>query len=138
MKNAATKRRKGIQNQPWSGGKPAENEKKMLFRRNEPKVLLKIKRLAFLGAQNELLFECKKCPSKRKSWPKTHALRGLFFTVGAKISRRIFWGARVIWHRDPLEPPVIPAKAGIQSGDRTFPKVCRVDSAFAGMTRSRK
>src|SRR5271157_1895110 len=101
MMNPATNRAKGIRNQPWSGGKPAENAKKMLFRRNEPKTSLKRKELAFSGAQNELPFECKKCPSKRKSWPKTHALRGLFFTVGAKISRRIFWGARVIWHGGP-------------------------------------
>jgi hypothetical protein len=28
--------------------------------------------------------------------------------------------------------PVIPAKAGIQSDDRTFPKVCGVDSRFRG------
>jgi hypothetical protein len=42
---------------------------------------------------------------------------------------------------DPLEPPVIPAKAGIQSDDSTFPKACGVDSSRhggTGMTRSRK
>ena len=33
---------------------------------------------------------------------------------------------------DQLEPPVIPAKAGIQSDDSTFPKVCGVDSRFRG------
>jgi hypothetical protein len=38
----------------------------------------------------------------------------------------------VIWNGDPLEPPVIPAKAGMQSDDSTFPKVCRVDSRFRG------
>jgi hypothetical protein len=31
-----------------------------------------------------------------------------------------------------IEPPVIPAKAGIQSDDSTFPKVCGVDSRFRG------
>ena len=41
-------------------------------------------------------------------------------------------GAGVIWNGDPLEPPVIPAKAGIQSGDSTFPRVCGVDSRFRG------
>ena len=41
-------------------------------------------------------------------------------------------GAGVIWNGDPLEPPVIPAKAGIQSDDSTFPKVCGVDSRFRG------
>jgi hypothetical protein len=50
-------------------------------------------------------------------------------------------GAGVIWNGDPLDPPVIPAKAGIQSDDSTFPKVCRVDSSRhggTGMTRSRE
>ncbi len=41
-------------------------------------------------------------------------------------------GAGVIWNGDPIEPPVIPAKAGIQSDDSTFPKVCGVDSRFRG------
>ena len=41
-------------------------------------------------------------------------------------------GADVIRNGDPLEPPVIPAKAGIQSDDSRFPKVCGVDSRFRG------
>jgi len=41
-------------------------------------------------------------------------------------------GAGLIWNGDPLEPPVIPAKAGIQCDDSTFPKVCGVDSRFRG------
>jgi hypothetical protein len=48
-------------------------------------------------------------------------------------------GFDVIRNGDPLEPPVIPAKApvilakaGIQSDDSTFPKVCGVDSRFRG------
>jgi len=41
-------------------------------------------------------------------------------------------GAGVIWNGDPLEPPVIPAKAGIQSDESTFPKVCGLDSRFRG------
>jgi len=40
--------------------------------------------------------------------------------------------AGVIWDGNPLEPPVIPAKAGIHSDDSTFPKVCGVDSRFRG------
>jgi hypothetical protein len=41
------------------------------------------------------------------------------------------------WNGDPLEPPalqaaVIPAKAGIQSDDSTFPEVSGVDSRFRG------
>jgi hypothetical protein len=31
-----------------------------------------------------------------------------------------------------FEPPVIPAKAGIQSFASAFPKVCEVDSRFRG------
>ena len=38
----------------------------------------------------------------------------------------------VIWYWVPFETPVIPAKAGIQSFDNAFPKVCRVDSRFRG------
>jgi hypothetical protein len=41
-------------------------------------------------------------------------------------------GIRVVWNEDSLDPPVIPAKAGIQSDDSTFPKVCGVDSRFRG------
>ena len=33
---------------------------------------------------------------------------------------------------DPHQPPVIPAKAGIQSDDIAFAKVCGVDSRFRG------
>ena len=43
-----------------------------------------------------------------------------------------FAGAAVIWNGDPLDPRVIPAKAGIQSIDSALPKVCRVDSRFRG------
>ena len=38
------------------------------------------------------------------------------------------WGNR-------LGTRVIPAKAGIQSVDSVFPKVCRVDSRFRGNDR---
>ena len=37
-----------------------------------------------------------------------------------------------MWNGDALEPPVIPAKAGIQSDNSTFPRVCGVDSRFRG------
>jgi hypothetical protein len=57
-------------------------------------------------------------------------------------------GAGANWNGDPLEPPVIPAKApvipakaGIQSDDSTFPKACGVDSSRhggTGMTRPPK
>jgi hypothetical protein len=41
-------------------------------------------------------------------------------------------GAGVIWNGDPLDPRVIPAKAGIQSVDSASPWVCEVDSRFRG------
>jgi hypothetical protein len=44
-------------------------------------------------------------------------------------------GTGVIWNGDSLDPPVIPAKAGIQSDDSAFPKVCGVDSRFRGNDR---
>jgi hypothetical protein len=41
-------------------------------------------------------------------------------------------GSGVIWNIIPYVTPVIPAKAGIQSVDSAFPKVCGVDSRFRG------
>ena len=48
-----------------------------------------------------------------------------------KVTRRAVGGG-VIWDGIPFETPVIPAKAGIQSVDSAFPRVCRVDSRFRG------
>ena len=41
-------------------------------------------------------------------------------------------GSGVIWNGIPYQTPVIPAKAGIQSVDSAFLKVCGVDSRFRG------
>ena len=41
-------------------------------------------------------------------------------------------GIGVIWNGIPYETPVIPAKAGIQSVNSAFPRVCGVDSRFRG------
>jgi hypothetical protein len=71
MEHGATARGQGVPNQPAGGGRWAEIAKKMLFRGNEPKTLLKIKNLAFSGPQNELLFECKKNQSKQRIWQKS-------------------------------------------------------------------
>jgi hypothetical protein len=49
---------------------------------------------------------------------------GVNYALGGSIG--------VIWNGDPLDPPVIPAEAGIQSDDSTFPKICGVDSRFRG------
>jgi len=71
MEQLAAERAQGVPNRPGGGGRCAENAKKMLFSGNELKNLLEIKDLAFFRPQNELVFECKKRPSKRKRWPKT-------------------------------------------------------------------
>jgi hypothetical protein len=55
----------------------SSSSKKMLNRRNEARDLLKRKELALPGAQNELVFERKEAPSKRKIWPKIGMLWGL-------------------------------------------------------------
>jgi hypothetical protein len=73
MGNAATERVKGVLNQPVEGEELGQNTKKILNRRNEPKIVLKIQDLAFSEPQNELSFEFKKCQSKPKIWPKTDA-----------------------------------------------------------------
>jgi hypothetical protein len=44
-------------------------------------------------------------------------------------------GVGVVWDRIPFETPVIPAKAGIQSIHRAFPKVYGADSRFRGNDR---
>jgi hypothetical protein len=43
-----------------------------------------------------------------------------------EVSRQL--GIGVIWDGIPLEAPAIPAKAGMQSVERAFAKVCGVDS----------
>ena len=73
MENAATERAQGVLNRPVGGGELAQNTKKILNRRNEPKIMLKIQDLAFSGPQNELFLEFNKCRSKPKTWPKTDA-----------------------------------------------------------------
>jgi hypothetical protein len=71
MGNAATGRAKGVLNRPVEGGELAQNTKKILNRRDEPKIMLKMQDLAFSGPQNELFLEFKKCQSKPKTWPKS-------------------------------------------------------------------
>jgi hypothetical protein len=65
----------------------------------------------------EYAFSRARVPSSTPG-PQLTGLRG--FSVG------------LIWERIPFETLVIPAKAGIQSVDSAFPKVCRVDSRFRG------
>jgi hypothetical protein len=71
MERAAGESVKRVGNRPAKDGNWAENAKKMLFRGNEPKSLLKLMGLAVFGAKNELLFECKKRQSKPKNGHKS-------------------------------------------------------------------
>jgi hypothetical protein len=73
MTNVRTERWQGVLNRPVEGEELAQNTKKILNRRNEPKIMLKIQDLAFSGPQNELFLEFKKSRSKPKIWPKTDA-----------------------------------------------------------------
>jgi hypothetical protein len=56
----------GVQTGAGRQRKCAGNRKKILNRGNEPKNVFKAKELAFLGAKNELVFQCQKTQSKRK------------------------------------------------------------------------
>jgi hypothetical protein len=67
MESAGRERGKEIRKWPAEGGKWQENARKILNRGNEPKDLLKTQHLAFLGAENEPNFECRRSRSKRKS-----------------------------------------------------------------------
>jgi len=57
MANDSTGRIQGVPSRPAGCGDWAQNTKKILFRRNEAKSLLKIKELAVLGPKNELVLE---------------------------------------------------------------------------------
>ena len=61
-----------------------------------------------------------------------HAQTGLEAADREGESDGALAGGGVIWDGIPFETPVIPAKAGIQSVDSGFLKVCRVDSRFRG------
>jgi hypothetical protein len=56
MLNAPPDYFRGILNRPPGGGRLAQNAKKILNRRNEPKILLQIKGLTFSGAQKRTEF----------------------------------------------------------------------------------
>src|SRR5208337_3270171 len=92
MRNAATERGRELQNRPGGGGKRAWKAKKILFRRNEPKTLLKIQRLAFSGAQNGLSFQGKNPPSKPITRRKIHHLWGISLSARPAISKQLLAG----------------------------------------------
>ena len=132
MKNAATGRAKRVLKWPAEPGELAQNTKKILIRRNEPKVLVKIKDLAFSDPQNELSFEFKKCQSKPKIWPKIDELWSVERTRNWKLET---WPASfqflissfcLVW----MEPEsrkqktVLPVSS-FQFPVSAFPEVCR-------------
>lgn len=78
MKNGATERLKELRYRTAGGGKWDENEDKIVFRRNEPKGLLKIKQLAFFGTQKRNAFSGQKPPTKAKYMAKNPPLVGHF------------------------------------------------------------
>jgi hypothetical protein len=51
---------------------------------------------------------------------------------GGSLPVKRNFGDGALWNISPNETAVIPAKAGIQSVDRPFPKVCGADSRFRG------
>ena len=77
MANDSTGRFKGVPSRPTGCGKSAQNTKKILFRRNEPKLLLTIKELAVLGPKNELVLDRQKPRSNPRIWPRIHSLWGI-------------------------------------------------------------
>jgi hypothetical protein len=77
MENAATERVSELRNCP-AGGKKVRNAKKILTRWNEPKTLLKIKQLAFSGAQRRTAFSGQKPPTKVNNTAKNPPLVGHF------------------------------------------------------------
>jgi len=92
MEKVATERMREPRNRDARGGKWAQNAKKILFRRNEPKTLLKIKQLAFSGAQNELSFQGKNPPSKPITRRKIHHLWGISLSARPAISKQLLAG----------------------------------------------
>jgi hypothetical protein len=66
MEKAATEGAERVRSRCAGNGGRAEDARKMLFRGNEAKDLLKTRKLTFSGAQDELLFECKNAVSSEK------------------------------------------------------------------------
>jgi len=66
MEKAGKERAKGVRRSARRSQKMGRRYKKILNRRNKATDLLKGKELAFSSAKNELVFERKEAPSKRK------------------------------------------------------------------------
>jgi hypothetical protein len=103
MLSLGRERGKGIEKQPSEGAKRLENAKKMLNRGNELTILLKTQGLANFEVKNELktnsFLTQKMANSERK------------YRLGANA------GSGVVRNYHAFEPPVIPAKAGIQPAE---------------------
>jgi hypothetical protein len=82
MRKLASERGKQVANRRGGGGKWVENRKKILNSGNEPKNILKAKKLAFSGAKNELVFERKNAQTNRRMEPKTWKLENGRWKMG--------------------------------------------------------
>ena len=83
IRRVAGERGVGVGSRRGGGGKCVEKRKKILNRGNEPNNVLNTKDLAFLGAKNELVFECKRTQIK----PQKEAKKPPFVWPGSQNSR---------------------------------------------------
>jgi hypothetical protein len=83
-KAPARGRGKEIRERVAENEKRQENAKKILNRGNKLKDLLKTQDLAFFGAKNKLVFECKKGQSNSRNWLKIHPLARHWTQIGRK------------------------------------------------------
>jgi hypothetical protein len=75
MRNAAGQCAGRVQDRPAGYWKLAQNARKILFRGNEPKNVLKLKELSVLRFKNEPKFERQKRRSNPKIWPEIDKFR---------------------------------------------------------------
>jgi hypothetical protein len=78
MSNAAAQCASRVQDRAAGCRKLLQNAKKILFRRNEPKNVLKLKELSVLRLKNEPKFEYQKGKSNPRIWPEIDKFRRIF------------------------------------------------------------
>jgi hypothetical protein len=78
MSNTAAQCAGNVQDRPADYWKLAQNAKKILFRGNEPKNVLKLKELSVLRLKNEPKIEHQKRKSNPRMWPEIDKCRRIF------------------------------------------------------------
>ena len=78
MRNAAAQCAGRVQDRAAGYWKLAQNAKKILFRGNEPKNILKLKELSVLRLKNEPKFEHQKRKSNPRIWSEIDKFRCIF------------------------------------------------------------